>query len=61
LAKKAIFQDLPLMPQGAGEERWRWLHGQLRAAILTIVSARRRVLSHRVKQHGVPANCRGRR
>ena len=22
------------MPQGAGEERWRWLYGQLRAAIL---------------------------
>jgi GntR family transcriptional regulator/MocR family aminotransferase len=34
LAKKAIFQDLPLMPQRAGEERWRWLYGQLRAAIL---------------------------
>jgi hypothetical protein len=34
LAKKPIFQDLPLMPQQAGEERWRWLYGQLRAAIL---------------------------
>jgi hypothetical protein len=38
LAKKATFQDLPLMPQRADEERWRWLYGQLRAAILDVQS-----------------------
>jgi GntR family transcriptional regulator / MocR family aminotransferase len=56
LAKKAIFQDLPLMPQRAGEERWRWLYGQLRAAILDHrLPPGARVPSSRnlAKQHGV--------
>jgi GntR family transcriptional regulator/MocR family aminotransferase len=56
LAKKAIFQDLPLMPQRAGESRWRWLYGQLRAAILDHrLRPGARVPSSRnlAKQHGV--------
>ena len=56
LAKKAIFQDLPLMPQQAGEERWRWLHGQLRAAILDRrlrPGARMPSSRNLAKQHGV--------
>src|SRR5215472_10923221 len=34
MGKTASFQDLPVMPPKAGEELWRWLYGQLRAAIL---------------------------
>jgi GntR family transcriptional regulator/MocR family aminotransferase len=34
MGKRASFQDLPVMPPKAGEELWRWLYGQLRAAIL---------------------------
>lgn len=44
------------MPQRAGEERWRWLYGQLRAAILDHrLPPGARVPSSRnlAKQHGV--------
>jgi hypothetical protein len=34
LAKQAILQDRPVMPAPTSEERWRWLYGQFRAAIL---------------------------
>lgn len=34
MAKKESFQDLSLMPPQDGEELWRWLYGELRAAIL---------------------------
>jgi len=34
MGKRESFQDLPLTPPKAGEELWRWLHGQLRMAIL---------------------------
>lgn len=56
LAKKPIFQDLPLMPQRAGEERWLWLYGQLRAAILDRrlrPAARMPSSRNLAKQHGV--------
>jgi GntR family transcriptional regulator / MocR family aminotransferase len=56
LAKKAIFQDLPVMPLPAGEERWRWLYGQLRAAILDRrlrPGARMPSSRNLAKQHGV--------
>src|SRR5260221_13159247 len=55
-AKKPIFQDLPLMPQRAGEERWLWLYGQLRAAILDRrlrPGARMPSSRNLAKQHGV--------
>jgi len=44
------------MPQQAGEERWRWLHGQLRAAILDRrlrPGARMPSSRNLAKQHGV--------
>jgi GntR family transcriptional regulator/MocR family aminotransferase len=34
LAKAETFQDLSLIPPSPGEELWRWLYGELRAAIL---------------------------
>ena len=34
MAKAETFQDLALKPRRDGEERWRWLYGELRAAIL---------------------------
>lgn len=34
MGKRESFQDLPRTLPKAGEELWRWLHGQLRSAIL---------------------------
>jgi hypothetical protein len=34
MAKTESFQDLSLMPPENGQELWRWLYAELRAAIL---------------------------